>query len=158
MTQFTPAGNPVPSHIIFNSGVIDFGAERLVMVENVDMSLEYTLAPLYVLGSIKPQAYNRHTQKVTISAKIKSFAPSVFAMAAGSSAGSAPLNILTVDGQPTLLNPVATFFDAAGLQYQYQFNNAIFKSAKTSLKMEDYAEFDFEMEASDITILSTPSI
>ena len=155
---FTPAGTPNSTHIVFNSGTIDFGAERLVMVDNVDIALEYTLAPLFVLGSIKPQAYNRHTQKITLSGKLKSFSPSLVAMAAGSSSGSNPLNILTLDGQPTLLNPVATFFDANNQEYQYQFSNALFKSTKTSLKMEDYAEFDFEMEASDITILSTPSI
>ena len=155
---FTPAGTPNPNHIVFNSGTLDFGNERLVMVESVDMSLEYTLAPLFVLGSIKPQAYNRHTQKVTISGKLKSFPPALIAMVAGSSSGAAPLNILTVDGQPTLLNPVATFFDSANNEYQYQFINAIFKSSKASLKMEDYAEFDFEMEASDLTILSAPSI
>lgn len=158
MTSFTPAGTPNTSHIVFNSGTLDFGAERLVMVDNVDISLEYTLAPLFVLGSIKPQAYNRHTQKITLTGKLKSFSPALLAMAAGSSTGSAPMSILTVDGQPTLLNPVATFFDATGNQYQYQFSNALFKSSKTSLKMEDYAEFDFEMEASDVTALSTPSI
>jgi len=158
MTSFTAPGNPNPSHIVFNSGTLDFGAERLVMVENVDISLEYTLAPLFVLGSIKPQAYNRHTQKVTLTGKLKSYAPALIAMAAGSSAGSAPTVITTLDGQPTLLNPVGTFYDAANNEYQYQFSNALFKSSKVSLKMEDYAEFDFEMEASDVTILSTPAI
>lgn len=155
---FTPAATSVTPHIVFNSGTLDFGNERQVDIDNIQMSLEYSLAPLYVLGSIKPQNYARHTQKVTLTAKLKSFSPGLLAMVAGSSNGSAPLNILTLDGQPTLLNPVATFYDSANNQYQYQFSNALFKSAKTSLKMEDYAEFDFELEASDITILSTPSI
>jgi len=158
MTAFTAAGTPVPSHIVFNSGTLDFGAERQVMLEDIELSLEYSLAPLYVLGSIKPQYYARHTQKVTLSAKLKSYSPGLVAMVAGSSSGSNPLNILTLDGQPTLQNPVATFFDATGNEYQYQLQNALFKSHKASLKMEDYAEFDFEMEASDITILSTPSL
>jgi len=155
---FTSAGTPVTNHIVFNSGTLDFGNERLVMLDSIDMSVEYTMAPLYVLGSIKPQNYARHTQKITLTGKLKSFAPSLWSAAAGSSTGSAPMSILTVDGQPTLLNPVGTFFDSAGNEVQYQFSNALFKSFKSSLKMEDYAEFDFEMEASDVTILSQASI
>lgn len=155
---FTPAGTAVPAHIVFNSGALDFGAERQVDIDNITMSLEYTIAPLFVLGSIKPQALSRHSQKVSLTAKLKSMSPGLVAMVAGSSSGSNPLNILTLDGQPTLLNPVGTFFDNLGNQYQYQFSNALFKSHKLSAKMEDYADFDFELEASDITILSQPSI
>lgn len=158
MTNFSGAGTPVSTSIVFNSGTLDFGAERLVMLDNISIALEYSLAPLFVLGSIKPQNYARHTQKVTMSAKLKSAAPSLIAMVAGSSTGSAPLNILTYDGQPSLLNPVATLFDNNGKEYQYQFSNAVFKSTKLTARMEDYAEWDFELEASDITILSTLSI
>ncbi len=157
MTAFQPAGTPVSNHIVFNSGTLDFGNQRLVMLDNIALNVEWTTAPLMVLGSIKPQNMARHTQKVTLAGKLKSFAPSLWAAAMGSSSGSAPLNILTLDGQPTLLNPVGTFYDAAGNEVQYQFSNALFKSAKSSLKMEDYAEFDFEMEAMDVTILSTSS-
>lgn len=158
MTNFSGAGTPVSKSIVFNSGTLDFGAERLVMLDNIAITLEYGLAPLYVLGSIKPQNYARHTQKVTMTAKIKSAAPSLIAMVAGSSTGSAPLNILTYDGQPSLLNPVATFFDSNNNEYQYQFSGAVFKSTKLNARMEDYAEWDFELEASDITVLSTLSI
>lgn len=158
MAAFQPSGTAVSPRIIFNSGTLDFGAERQVEVDNISMSLEYSLAPLYVLGSIKPQNYARHTQKVMLTAKLKSFSPGLMAMVAGSSGGSNPFNILTLDGQPTLLNPVATFFDQNGNQYQYQFLNALFKSVKASLKAEDYGEFDFEMEASDLTIVSAVSI
>jgi hypothetical protein len=158
MATFSTPGTPVPSHITFNSGVIDFGNERQVMVDNIALSLEYSLADLLVLGSIKPQYIARHTQKVSLTAKLKSFSPGLVAMVAGSSNGTAPLNILTLDGQPTMTNPVATLFDASGNQYQYQFQGAVFKSSKLTAKMEDYAEFDFELEAMDLTILSTPSL
>ena len=121
MVNFTASGTPVTTHIVFNSGTVDFGNERVVMIDNVAISLEYSLAPLFVLGSIKPQNYARHTQKVTMTFKAKSFAPSVLAMVAGSSGGSNPLNIFTLDGQATLLNPVFTFFDNNGNQAQYQF-------------------------------------
>lgn len=155
---FTPAGTPVTQHIVFNSGTLDFGGFREVMLDNVALDVEWTTAPLLVLGSIKPQFLARHSQKVTLTGKLKSFSPSLWAAGAGSSGGSAPMTIYTLDGQPTLLNPVGTFFDSAGNEVQYQFSNALFKSMKSSLKMEDYAEFDFEMEAMDVTILSQASV
>ncbi len=158
MATFKTAGSDIPNHIIFNSGTIDFGNERQVNVDNVTLALEYALAPLFVLGSIKPQNYARHTQKVTITAKIKNFSPGMMALSAGSSSGSNPLSILTLDGQASTSNPVASFYDAAGTQYQYQFTNAVFKSSKANFRAEDYGEFDFEMEASDITILSGAAI
>ena len=156
---FTPApGTNLTQHIVFNSGTIDFGGQRVVMVDNVQFALEYALAPLFVLGSIEPQYYARHTMKVTLSAKIKSMAPSVVGMVAGSSGLSAPTQYSTLDGQATQQNPVVTFFDAVGNQFQYQLSNAVFKSWKHSARMEDYSEFDFELEAMDVAILSTTAL
>ena len=150
---FTPAGTNLPAHITFNSGTIDFGAGRIVDIDNVSLMLEYTLAPLFVLGSIKPQNYARHTQKVSLTGKVKSFSPTMLAATAGSSAVGSPSTIYTLDGQPTLQNPVATFYDVSNNEFQYQFTNALFKSFKTTLKAEDYLEADFEMEASDVTFV-----
>lgn len=158
MASFTPAGTPNTSHIVFNSGTLDFGAQRLVMLDNIAMNIEWTTAPLYVLGSIKAQNLARHSQKVSLTGKLKSFSPSLWAAGAGSSGGSAPITIATLDGQPALLAPVGTFFDSAGNEVQYQFVNALFKSMKSSLKMEDYAEFDFELEATDVVIVSQASV
>lgn len=152
---FDPAGTNIPRRITFNSGTIDFGNSRVVEIDNVVLGTEYTLVPLYVLNSIKPQDYARASQKVTLTGKIKSFAPELYNMALGSSTTGSPQEINTLDGQPTLQNPVATFFDRNGKQYQYQFSGALFKSYKMSAKMEDYAEWDFELEASDIAILYT---
>lgn len=152
---FTTGGTPITPRVIFNSGFIDFGSNRIVDLDSATLGIEWTMAPLYVVGSIIPQAYNRHTQKITLTGKIKSFAAEVFQLALGSSTPGSPQEIDYLDGQPTLVNPVATLFDSAGKQYQYQFGGALFKSFKTNLKMEDYADFDFELEATTLKILYT---
>lgn len=155
---FVSTGTANPTYIFFNTGTLNFGAERVVNIDNVALTIEYSLSPLYILGSIKPQNYARHTQKVSMSCKIKSFSPGTLAMVTGSSGSASPTSILTLDGQPTLQNPVATFFDNLGNEVQYQFSNAIFKSSKLTARAEDYAEFDFELEASDVTVVSQQAV
>lgn len=152
---FTPAGSNIPARITFNSGTIDFGNSRVVEIDNVTLKNEWTLNPLYVLNSIKPQDYARSTQKITITGKIKSFAPELYDVTYGSSTIGTPQEIDTLDGQPTLQNPVLTFLDRNGKQYQYQVSGALFKSYNLTAKMEDYAEWDFELEAKDIAIVYT---
>ena len=152
---FINPGNNVTQRITFNSGTIDFGNSRLVEIDNVSINIEWTLVPLYVLNSIKPQDYTRATQKVSMSAKMKSFSPEAYETAMGSSTIGTPSEIDTLDGQPTLQNPVLTFFDRNGKEYQYQLSGALFKSYKMSAKMEDYAEWDIELEAKDMTIIYT---
>ena len=152
---FTNPGTNVPNRIIFNSGTIDFGNSRIVQLDSATLGIEWTMAPLYVVGSIAPQAYNRSTQKITLTGKVKSFAAEMTALALGSSSIGTPNGIGPLDGQPTLQNPVATFFDSNNKEYQYQFINALFKSYKANVKMEDYADFDFELEASGLLIVYT---
>jgi hypothetical protein len=155
MSGFTSAGNNIKQRITFNSGTLDFGSSRAVEVDNITIDVEYTLLPLYVLNSIKPQDYTRASQKVAMTGKIKSFAPELYDLALGSSTIGTPQEIDTLDGQPTLVNPVLTFFDRNNNQYQYQFSGALFKSYKMNAKMEDYAEWDIELEAKDITLIYT---
>jgi len=155
MTAFTAAGTNVPQRVTFNSGTLDFGSNRLVDLDNVSLSMEWSTSPLYVLNSIKPADLVRHSQKVTMTGKIKSFAPEALMYAMGSSTTGTPSEIDTLDGQPTFTTPVATFYDRNGKEYQYQFSGAIFKSYKMNAKMEDYAEWDFELEAKDVVLLYT---
>lgn len=153
---FTAAGTNITSRVSFNSGTIDFGNSRIVQVENVTIALEYTMADLFVLGSIKPADKVRHSQKVTMSGKIKSYAAELEMLAFGSSTIGAQNQANTLDGQPTLLNPVVTLFDRNAKQIQYQFTSAIFKSTKLTSRMEDYSEWDFDLEAIDILEIYTP--
>jgi hypothetical protein len=153
---FTPPGSPVTTRISFNSGTIDFGNSRLVDIDNIALSIEWSIADLYVVGSIKPQFKAKHSQKVTLEAKLKSYAPELEMLTLGSSSiGSPTSQILTLDGQPTLQNPVITLFDSNGKEIQYQLTGAVFKSTKLTAKMEDYSEFDVSLESLDISEIYT---
>jgi hypothetical protein len=152
---FNAAGSNIPTRISFNSGTLDFGTSRLVMVENLNLSTESSIADIYVLGSIIAQDKVRHTVKVTLSGKIKSFAPELEVLFMGSSTVGTPNELDMLDGQPTLQNPVLTMFDRNGKQIQYQFTGALFKSSKLSTKAEDFAEWDFELEAKTIAFVYT---
>jgi hypothetical protein len=154
MASFATAGNNVTQRIIFNSGTLDFGNNRLVDMDNITVSVEWTLATLYVVNSIKPADINRHSQRISLSAKVKSFSPEVVAAMGGSSVGGTPNEQDLLDGQASFTNPVVTFFDRNGKQIQYQLQNAVFKSYKTSAKAEDYADFDIELEAKDMICLN----
>ena len=155
MGNFIPAGSNVQSRVTFNSGYIDFGNSRIVQVDNVAITLEWTTAPLMVLGSIKAQDLVRHSQKVSMSGKLKSYPMEMDMIVTGSSNIGTPNTAITLDGQPTFQNPVVTLFDRNGKEIQYQFSNAIFKSNKLTSKNEDYGEWDFELEAIDITEVVT---
>ena len=154
---FISPGTPTTVRVVFNSGTLDFGTNRIVEIDNVSLSLDYTVEALYVLGSIKPQDLVRHTQKTTLTGKMKSFPPEMLALALGASTPGTPNEIDTLDGQPTFVNPVLTFFDRNNKEIQYQLKNALFKSNKLNAKMEEFAEFDFEIEASDLLALDYTS-
>lgn len=155
MTNFSPAGNNVSQRISFNSGTLDFGNSRIVLIDNISISIEWGLADLFILGSIKPQYKAKHSQKVSLSAKTKSYEPELEMMILGSSSIGVPNNIFTLDGQATLQNPVVTLFDSNNKQVQYQLSGAVFKSTKLAAKMEDYSEWDIELESLDIVEVYT---
>lgn len=152
---FINNGVNAPSRIVFNSGTLDFGSQRIVQVDNLSLALEYGTNFLYVLGSIIGQDLVRHSVKATLSGKIKSFSPEADSIAFGSSVIGTPNELDVLDGQATLTNPVLTIYDRNGKEIQYQFLSALFKSSKASFKAEDYAEFDFELEALNIKLLYT---
>lgn len=154
-TNFTAAGNPVTNRFAFNSGQIDFGNTRVVAIDNISLETQWTDMILYIMNSIKGADIVRHSLKCTLTGKLKSYPMEMEMLAAGSSAIGSPNNAITLDGQPTLQNPVVTLFDRNGKEIQYQFSNALFKSTKYTGKAEDYGEWDFEMTSLDVTELAT---
>lgn len=152
---FDPAGTNLTTRYVFNSGAIDFGNSRIVAVDNVTVMLAYTITDLFILGSIKAQDKVRHSQKITMTGKLKSYSGELEMMAAGSSTIGSPNQANTLDGQPTLQNPVVTLFDRNGKEIQYQLSSALFKSTKLTSRQEEYSEWDFELEAIDIVELYT---
>jgi len=154
-TPFAAPGSNVTARPSFNSATLDFGNQRIVYVENIALTIGYTLTDLFVLGSIKPQDKVRHSQKVSLTGQLKSYAPELEMLALGSSAIGTPNNVNTMDGQASVTNPVLTIFDRTNKQMQYQFSSATFKSTKLTSKMEDYSQWDFELEALDIAEVYT---
>jgi len=152
---FAAPGTNVTSRIVFNSGTLDFGSNRIVDVDNLTVKMEGTVEELYVLGSVLPQDLVRHTMKFSLTGKVKSFPMEMNQMFMGSSVASTPLELDIIDGQPSLQNPVLTLWDKNGKEIQYQFTGAIFKSSAGAFKQETYAEFDFELSAKLITMLVT---
>lgn len=152
---FTSAGTPVATRIAFNSGTLDFGSNRIVEVDNLGITIDSTIEEMYVLGSILPQDLARSSMKFGLKGKIVSFPLELNLMFMGSSTAGTPLEIDILDGQPTLQSPVLTIFDRNGKQIQYQFTGAVFKNNNATLVNEKYAEWDFELSAKLITILTT---
>lgn len=155
MASFSSPGTPYPNRYVFNSGTINFGTGQMVALDNVSISMEKSTEYLYVLGSIKGQDLVVHSVKATLSAKAKSFTGEVDGLAYGASTSGTPNENTVLDGQPTLQNPVVILFDRNGKEIQYQLLNATFKSSKATMKAEDYAEFDIEIDALDIIELYT---
>lgn len=155
MTAFQPAGTPVNNRFVFNSGQIDFGNNRVVAIDNIALTIEWTDMLLYIMNSIKGADIVRHSQKVSLTGKLKSYPLEMEMIALGSSVIGVPDNAVTLDGQPTLTNPVVTLFDRTGKEIQYQFLNGLFKSSKFTGKAEDYGEWDFELTAIDIVEVAT---
>jgi hypothetical protein len=152
---FTAAGSPVPARVSFNSGTIDFGSNRLVDVTSLKIDLKWNGNPLYVLNSIKIAFLARSQESVSITGTINSWSPEMDNLLYGSSTTGSPQEIDTLDGQPTLINPVITCFDSNGKEFQYQVLNALFTAETVSLKQEDYTSWDFTITATDIKLVYT---
>ena len=153
--QFQPAGTPTTNRFVFNSGQIDFGNTRVVAIDSISLAVDWTDLGLYIMNSVKMADLVRHSLKCTLSGKLKSYPLEMDMIAAGSSAIGVPDNAVTLDGQPTLQNPVVTLFDRNNKQIQYQFSNALFKSTKFTGKAEDYGEWDFELVSIDVVEVAT---
>ena len=154
-TGFQPAGTPANNRFVFNSGQIDFGNNRVVAIDNISLSVDWTDLGLYIMNSVKMADLVRHSLKCTLSGKLKSYPLEMDMIAGGSSAIGTPDNAFQLDGQPTLQNPVVTLFDRNNKEIQYQFSNALFKSTKFTGKAEDYGEWDFELVSIDVTEVAT---
>ena len=140
---------------MFNSGTLDFGSNRIVDLTSANLTVAWILNILFVMNTIKPVDIARHGQKITLEAKVSSFPPEIDQLAWGASTPGTPNEIETLDGQATMTSPVLTFFDRNGKQMQYQLIGAVFQSTKQTSGKDEYATWDFTLEAKDITALYT---
>ena len=155
MGSFIAAGTPVKERVVFNSGQIDFGSNRLVDVESIKIDQKYSIARMYVLNSIKTANIARHSMGITITGKTMSFSPQMELLIYGSSSGTVPVELDILDGQATLQNPVITLYDANLNEFQYQVINAVFSNSSMTAGNEAYGSWDFTMEATDMKLLYT---
>jgi hypothetical protein len=155
MASFTTPGSNVGTRVTFNAGTIDFGNQRLVDVNNLKIDLKWDGKPLYVLNSIKIQFLARGNESVQVTGDINSWSPELDGLLYGSSTIATPSADFTLDGQPTLFNPVITCFDSNGKEFQYQVTGALFTAESVSLNQEDYGKWSFTIMASDITLVYT---
>ena len=148
------AGTPVPLHVSFNSGQLDFGSNRLVNLDNVKIDYKFSEASFYVLNSIKKAGHARHSLAVTLTAKTHNLSQTVEAMFFGASSSDATTIMNSVlDGQPTYQNPVLTVIDDSGASHQYQMVSAMLTSDSVNTTNEDYTTWDLTWECTDINYL-----
>jgi hypothetical protein len=152
---FQTQGTPITQRVTFNSGYLDFGANELVNVDNIKLTVDSTLADLNVINSIIAQDKVRHTMTVKVDFKVKNFSPEIEAILYGKSASGSPNTLSILDGQPTFQNPVLTVFDRNGKEIQFQLTNALIKSSAFTSAADAYGEWDFELEATNIQLLYT---
>ena len=152
---FISAGTPVTQRIVFNSGTLDFGTNRVVEISKIDLEIKWETVTLFVLNSVKPQDLVRSKFAVALTTTVNSFSPEMEALNMGVSSAGAPNQFTSLDGQPSFANPVMTVFDRNNKQIQYQLQNAVIKSSKLSASNEAYSTWDLSIEAMDIVELYT---
>lgn len=163
MPAYIPPGSTVTQRISFNSGFVDFGtinsstqSNRLIDVDTATISITWSTSYLYVLNSIKGAALVRHSEAVNLTATLKSFNEEFDEIAFGSMSSGTPTGIYTLDGQPSMQNPVFTFYDQNNKEYQYQVLNAVIKSVKATATQEGFTSWDVEMDALDVQLVVAP--
>jgi len=153
--SYIPAGTPANTTLIFNSGFLDFGNNRILNIDNLKIDYKTTEVSFMVLNSIKKVAHAKSALTVTITGKSRSLTSALEAMFFGASSSDATTTIYSVlDGQiASQLNPVITVYDSAGVEHQYQAINALLTSNSFTTTNEGYAEWDFTLDCIDLNLI-----
>lgn len=153
----SPVGSTVTENFVFNSGKLTVGTNQLADVTDVSITQEYTLKDARILGSIKARKISRTEFKCGFKAKVISFNESLLQYFYGSSvADSGGQDFSVVDGQQSsiaTLNVTCYIGNDTTQPVQYQFTNAVIKANPINLKMNDYAEMDIDVEATDVLMV-----
>ena len=153
--SYKTAGTPETSYLIFNSGFLDFGNNRVVEMDSCKIDYSVSEASFYVLNSIKKAAHARHSLTVSITGKTKSLQPALDALFFGASSSDSATTVYNVlDGQPTSQNPVLTVYDSANAEYQYQVTGAMLTKYGISTSNENYSEWDFTFDCIDLNLIT----
>ena len=147
-------GTAVTENLIFNSGVVTIGSSKLADITDITITTEFTTKPLYVLGSIKSRVIKRTEFKCGFKSKVTSFNTALLSYLYGSSTvDGAGIDLNVVDGQQASIASLAVtcyIGNDTTQPVQFQFSNAVIKSAPMTLKMNDFSDVDLEVEATDV--------
>ncbi len=152
---FIATGTPVEENLIFNSGYIDFGSDRLVDVENITLDVTFVEKEIRRLNSIKMASHKRATLKCVLRAKTKSTNREVLLDVMGTSTVDGAGHLISVtDGQVATLNPVFTTYinDDTARPIQFQLTDAILTTSPFVVALEEFGTIDLELTARDIKV------
>lgn len=150
-----PPGTPVAERLIFNSGYIDFGSNRLVDIDSATLTIAFTEKDLRILTSIKEKAHRRSTLKVDLKFKVKSMSHEVYAALLGTTTVDGAGELISItDGQAPTLNPVFTTYvnDNNADPIQFQFIDAFVTSIPLNVALEAFGEVDITLNCRDVNI------
>lgn len=153
--MYIAPGSPSTTYLVFNSGFLDFGNNRILNIDNLKIDYKTTEVSFMVLNSIKKVAHAKSALTVTITGKTKSLSPALEAMFFGASSSDGSTTTFSVlDGQiATQLNPVITVYDSNNVEHQYQAINALLTSNSFTTTNEGYAEWDFTLDCIDLNLI-----
>jgi hypothetical protein len=152
-------GNQLTQQVAFNAGTFDVNGYDLATLQDITITLNWTVKEIRQLGSIiMAVSPKRSTFKPSAKAKTKSVNKEMLSFILGSSApDSSGVAYTTYDGQVALTRAsIRTYVnDDPSKEIEFQFSDAILGGAfSTALKMEDAAEIDFEIYARDVKIVT----
>jgi len=153
-------GTQLGTDVTFNSGTFDINSYELAALQDVTVSLNWSAREIRALGSlVMVVAPKRYGFKPTAKAKVKSVNQELLSFFMGSSAVDATGNAYTVlDGQNVLTRcSIKCMVNESTSQVvEFQFTNAILTGAiSLGLKMEDASEYDFEIIAQNVKVVTS---
>jgi hypothetical protein len=154
-----PTGSQLSTDVSFNSGTLDINGMELAALQDITISLQFSTKDIRGLGSIKMlTAPKRYGWKPTAKAKTKSINQQLYQALMGSSnTDGSGFGYSLFDGQNVLARASIKCIinEQTGQSQEYQFTNAIISMGSLALKPEDAAEYDFSIEAQDVTVVSS---
>ena len=156
MSQQT-LGGTLSNQITFNQGTLQINNTVLAQLADITITQDFSTKELRSLGSIIMQtAPKRHGYKAGAKFKTRSVNKELFTYFMGSSnVDGSGQDFTVVDGQVVLTNVYinVTMNENPNQITQFNFQNAILAgNFQLALKTEDFAEADFQIEATNVTV------
>ena len=153
-------GATLSNDISFNSGTFDINGMEMAVLQDITVTLNWATKEIRQLGSlIMATAPKRHGFKAGAKAKVKSVNKELlnFFMGSSNTDGSGfDYNVLDGQNVLTRCSIKAIVNELSTQSVEFQFTNAILAGGLSiALKMEDAAEVDFEIQAQNVTVVTS---